>query len=193
MALGSLRDLELLDKLDSLDPSDYAGSVWRVTRERRDPCEGSSAGGRWSDKTFDVLYTGTTADAAIAEMHFHLAKGQPVVPSKPTYLLHELSIESGNLLNLSDPDLLDSLGVNMSRYGKLGYLGRSEEYQRSQEIGEAVNFLGADGVIVPNARLDSSLNIVVFCNQLTLHKMNDAQLGRKIDFNVWKKTIDNKK
>ena len=73
-----------------------AGPVWCVVRDGRDPLMCSAVGGRWDDRNFDVLYTSTRGDGAIAEMLFHVGQGQPVFPSLVRYRLFELraSIEA---------------------------------------------------------------------------------------------------
>ena len=77
-----IRDRQLLDVLEALDPAPYEGAVWRSVREGRDPLACWRSGGRWDDGTVDVLYTSETREAAIAERRFHLYRGQPLPPSK---------------------------------------------------------------------------------------------------------------
>ena len=64
----------------------FAGTVRRqgMARRPRWPRSGSMQCRRrsWNDRTFDVLHTASKAERAIAEMYFHLARGQPVFPSK---------------------------------------------------------------------------------------------------------------
>lgn len=84
------RDNKLLDALETSPPIEFEDRVWRVVRGDRDPLRGSSPGGRWDDGTFDVLYTSTEADGALAEMHFHIMRGQPIFPSEMEFLLYEL-------------------------------------------------------------------------------------------------------
>ena len=45
----------------------YSGKVWRVVGDGRDPLQCSAVGGRRDDRTFDVVYTSTEADGAVAE------------------------------------------------------------------------------------------------------------------------------
>ena len=40
-------------------------------------------------------------------------------------------------------------------------------YPRSQEGAEACAFLGADGILLPSARVPASNNLIVFCEQET--------------------------
>lgn len=179
-----LRDPSLLDALETCLPSPFDGSLWRVTRTGRDPCQCARGGGRWDDTTFDVLYTSIAEQGAIAEMHFHLRRGQPVVPSKPIYRLHELSYRSDNVLDLSDADRLRMLGVDASGLRKLGYASHRLEYRCTQQIGEAANFLGFDALIVPNARAKTT-NLVVLCEQGEARMRDPDHPGNPIDWSAW--------
>ena len=57
-----------------------------------------------------------------------------------------------------DVEQLNELGV-----GRADYQGR--DYSRTQEISDALNFLGCEGLIVPSARYDCK-NLVVFMQNL---------------------------
>lgn len=159
------RDNALIDAIEAVQPVFYAGHVWRVTREGRNPVQCSRSGGRWDDGTIDVLYTSEKREGALAEMKFHLLRGQPVIPSLVTYTLHELSVSMRRSLKLLDLNALLSLGLDCSRYGQASYEERVTEYPRSQDIAEVAHFLDFDGLIVPSAR-HQCLNVVPFCDRL---------------------------
>jgi hypothetical protein len=162
-AMRSARDNRLLDALENIQPEAFAGEVWRIVRDGRDPVQCSAAGGRWDDQTFDVLYTSSSADGAIAEMYFHLRRGQPVMPSQVHYRLFELSIKLSSCLRIVVMADLTTLGMQTAAFGQLSYVEREQEYPRSQEIAEAAQFIGRDGIIVSSVRSQSP-NIVVFCD-----------------------------
>jgi hypothetical protein len=66
---GRVHDRSILDALEAREPLQFAGDVWRITREGLDPLRGSAASGRWSPGgEFDVLYTSLERDAALAEI-----------------------------------------------------------------------------------------------------------------------------
>jgi len=159
------RDNKLIDAIEDYASVEFDGPVWRAVRDGRDPAQCSSSGGRWDDGTFDVLYTAAEKDGAIAEMYFHLKRGQPIFPSQVRYRLHELLASLKRALRLVDLEALSVLGIDTSRYGQLMYQERQAEYPRCQDIAEVAHFLGFDGLIVPNARWDCK-NIVLFCDQL---------------------------
>jgi RES domain-containing protein len=181
-----IRDNALIDALESAPSTCFEGTVWRAVREGRDVLLGSNYGGRWDDGTFDVLYTSKMADGAIAEMYFHLSRGQPVMPSKVAYQLYELRVAIQHALELPDLDALAKLGIDTARYGALSYLERLQEYPRPQEIAETAHFVGFNGLIAPNARF-ACLNAILFCDRLS---PEDAEMVRDhgaIHWDDWRK------
>ena len=59
----SVRDNTLIDALEWSEVELFEGILWRVVRDGRDPRLCSSPGGRWDDRTFDVLYTSLNVTA----------------------------------------------------------------------------------------------------------------------------------
>ena len=156
MASGP-RDRALIDTLEQLETQSFEGRVWRIARENRDPTLFFGGGNRWDDGTFDVLYTSLLREGALAEMRFHLGRGQPVIPSKIQYRLHELEIKVDGVLDLTEAELLSRIGIDMSNFGRLPYLERQGEYEACQRVAEAVHFLGSNALDDPSAiRVPSS-------------------------------------
>src|SRR5580658_11105277 len=125
-SIRSARDNRLLDALENLPPEHYGDTTWRLVRDGRNPIQCSAVGGRWDDRTFDVLYTATRADGAIAEMYFHVARGQPVIPSLVHYRLFELRITLSSCLQITALIELSSLGLQTAAYGQLSYAEREQ-------------------------------------------------------------------
>jgi hypothetical protein len=126
------------------------------------------------------------ADGAIAQMYFHLSRGQPVIPSKVAFHLYELRVALRQALELPDLDALARLGVDTARYGALSYLERLQEYPRPQEIAETAHFVGFDGLIAPNARF-AWLNVILLCDRIP---PEDAEMVRDhgaIRWDDWRK------
>lgn len=161
---ATIRDGALLDALERIKQAPFSETVWRSVREGREPTACWRAGGRWDDRSFDVLYTSETQEGAIEERRFHLFRGQPFPPSKVRYELFELRVRLSAVITFDDLEALQSIGMNTSSYGKVLYFDKEIEYPRSQEIAEACFFLGADGILVPSARHECR-NLVVFCEQ----------------------------
>jgi hypothetical protein len=162
-AIRHARDNRLLDALDAIPAESFEDMAWRIVRDGRDPIQCSAVGGRWDDQTFDVLYTSSRAEGAIAEMYFHLSRGQPVMPSQVQYRLYELGVKLSCCLRIRSLADLAGLGLQTAAFGQLSYAERGQEYPRTQEIAEAAQFLGRDGMVVPSARSEWP-NIVVFCD-----------------------------
>jgi len=159
------RDYTLIDALEAIDPVTFEGPVWRLVRDGRDPLQCSASGGRWDDGTFDVLYTSMARTGALEEMRFHLMRGQPVMPSKVRYRMFEIDLALDRALRFLDLEALAAVGLKTETFGRLSYQQKTDEYPRTQEIGEVSHFLDFDGLIVPSARADAS-NIVIFCDKV---------------------------
>jgi RES domain-containing protein len=186
MAARRARDSLLLDAVEALPVEPYDGPVWRVVRDGRDPLMCSAVGGRWDDRSFDVLYTSTSSDGAIAEMLFHVAQGQPVIPSLVKYRLFELRASIKGCVRVATLDRLAALGLKTSTFGRLSYVDREAEYPRTQEIAEAAYFHGRDGMIVPSAR-SAHANLVVFCERAHPDAVEIVEDHGLIDWDGWKR------
>lgn len=170
------RDLELLDLVDSLEGVSFEGDVWRIVREERDVLQGYPVGARWDPGTFDVLYTALEREGALAEIHFHLSQ-QPVFPSKLRSVLHRLTVHTTRTLKIANLDALAALGVRKESYHSLSY-------GRCQEIGDAAQFLGFDGILAPSARWPCQ-NLVLFMDRFG---PDDIQLveSEPVDWPAWR-------
>ena len=150
------RDLALLDILDAHTGVSFSGSVWRIVRRERDVLQGYKSAARWDPGTFDVLYTSLAREGALEEIHFHLSR-QPVFPSKIQSVLYEIAVETRRTLKLADLAAVAALGVAPDSFATLNY-------QRTQEIADAADFLGFDGIIAPSARWPCH-NLVFFTDK----------------------------
>ena len=172
----TVRDLALLDALDACSREAFEGSAWRIVREGRDPLQGGPSGARWDPGTFDVLYAALTWDGALTEIHFHLSR-QPVFPSNTRFILSEITVRVRDVLRLPDLPMLERLGVERGRYVEL-------IYTRTQAIGDAAQFLGFSGLIVPSARW-RGLNLVLFTDTLAPDALS-IQSQETIDWAAWR-------
>ncbi len=186
MAARRARESHLLDAIDALPVVAYEGSAWRIVRDGRDPLQCSAVGGRWDDRTFEVLYTSTRGDGAIAEMFFHIGQGQPVIPSVVQYRLYELTVTVGECVRVTTREELAGLGLKTSAFGRPSYSDREQEYPRTQEIAEAAYFHGRDALIVPSARSEHA-NLVVFCERAGPMAVEVVKDHGLMDWTEWKK------
>ncbi len=172
------RDLDLLDALDGHTGVSFQGEVWRVVREARDPLQASATKARWDPGTFDVLYTALEREGALEEIYFHLSR-QPVFPSKMRSVLHQISVHTTRTLRLADLAALAELGVATDTYG-------SFDYSRTQEIADAADFLGFDGIIAPSARWPCQ-NLILFMDKFTPDDFT-VVASEPVDWTQWQKT-----
>ena len=153
------RDPDLLAHLEGWREAPFEGAVYRVVWADRSPVQGSSsARGRWSspDSQFEVLNTSFMPEGASAEFEafWSLFEQRPDRPA----LNWRLRVRVKRAVEL-DFGALEALRVAQSDYG-------DREYSRTQEISDAVNYLGYDGLIVPCARYE--------CKNLIIHIQNLA-------------------
>ena len=177
------RSQALLDAIEDESPSTYSGEVWRVVTDGFEVLRPSRAGGRWDDGTFDVLYTSSEKNGALAESWFHAARGQPVIPSKISKRLYRLEANLTRALDLSSNGKLDELGIAMAGYGRLSYLQRTTEYPTLQQIAETADFYEYQAIIVPNARWPTS-NVVVFTEHMKPGDLSVLE-DEAVDLNAW--------
>ncbi|MCM0021563.1 MAG: RES family NAD+ phosphorylase [Tagaea sp.] len=175
------RDHRLLDALDALPREAFAGRVWRVVPEGRNPAQGHASLERWGNGAFDVLYTSLERDGAIAEIHEYLNL-QPVFPSKPSWSSFELAVRSHRTLRLADLSALKNLDVDIDAY-------RERRYARTQAIADAAFFLGFDGLIAPSARWPCD-NLMLFTAHTAPADIEIvAEQGTRIDWTAWRRDV----
>ena len=171
-----IHDRIILDALEALDPEPFEGTVWRVTRAGREPMRGAAAHGRWSPSgEFEVLYTSLMREGALAEIGYRLSL-QPIWPSRIEHELHTISVQTERNLRFAEVASLTPFGVDAARC-------RTFDYSATQPIAAAANFLGFDGLIVPNARFACS-NLVIFTERAPNVAMVETV---RIDWEAWRR------
>lgn len=169
---------DLLEQLDKFGVSAFEGEVFRACRKGLDPIASSTRGGRWAARDGSaVLYTSLSEEGALAELSFHWSQLNPM-PSKPA-VLHRLRVTARRSLRLIMADL-NTLGVDENDFTSLSY-------RRCQEIGEAVNFLECDGLIVPSARWDCE-NLVLFTEHHSIEEELSIEESKEVDWLSWAKS-----
>jgi RES domain-containing protein len=172
-------DDRLLDMVGAIEAQPFEGKMFRVVRSGRDVLDSSRGSGRWNTADMSVLYGAEVADGAIAEIHFHLSRGQSVFPSRIRHDLYELAVRAERTLKLADLKQLRALGVQDERY-------REILYDRTQEISAAAAFLGFEGLLVPSARWQCR-NIVLFLNAIDLEEVKQTSVC-PVDWPAWRRT-----
>lgn len=168
------RDPDLLDAIDDLPCVEYTGTVWRVVRDGREPLQPSHVSGRWDMGANDALYTSLDPDGAVAEIHFRLRQ-EPVFPSRFGAVLYTLHLSVAKVLRFETLEALRPLGVDVAEYHRV-------LYERTQQIGDAAQFLGRSALIAPNARW-SCLNLVLY--EIDSNKIDILQ-KEPVDWERWR-------
>lgn len=177
MASKLVHDRELLDVLDSLEPEVLSTTAWRTTWKGRDPLLGGKGGGRWSPKNnLEALYTSLDKNVSLAELYYHLSKA-PVFSSK-LVVINELLVDSVDVLNLTNSNTLERLGVSDATSNDV-------DYSITQAIGAAANFLEYQGILVPSARKEG-INLMLFPERLDLESSIKIINEEDINWPAWK-------
>ena len=175
--LGAQSNDTLINVLKATKPISFNGVVWRVVLDGKNPLICSAFGGRWDDGSFQVLYTSMDEDGARKEVGFHLRHGQPVEPSKVKCRMYKLELELKRVLQFSDLNALNSIGIKTGEFGQLSYEQKNSEYPITQEIAKVAHSVGFNGLIVPSARSNAN-NVIVFCDKVqSLSKSRPEDCG----------------
>jgi RES domain-containing protein len=155
-------DPNLLEALADLKPSTWSGRVWRHTFADNPPDKANGRGARWNPPGTDALYVSLDRETVLAEAEHQIAV-QPIRP-KAKRTLYQLDLELSNVLDLTDPKVLEGLGVDRAALSDM-------EFAACQRVGGTAAFLGHDGILVPSGR-HAGINLVVFVS----NQQSDAEL-----------------
>jgi len=122
----------------------------------------------------DALYTSLDPNGAVAEIDFRLRQ-EPVFPSRFRAVLYEFTVKLHNVARFDTVDDLRPFGVDVERY-------HARLDHRTQEIGDAAQFLAFAALIAPNARWPC-LNLVIY--SLEAHKIQLTN-QQAIDWDAWR-------
>ena len=125
-----------------------------------------------------ILYTSTMREGAIAEVASYLGLLDPV-PRKPLKL-NELEVSLDKTLRLAVADF-SKLGIDGGLYGK-------RNYEQTQRVGAAVNFLELDGLIAPSARWECD-NLMIYGYNHSIEKKLEVIEGSELPFADWSRYI----
>lgn len=178
MAEEGRYDDRLLDALEEAGRTPYEGVMWRVVRAGRSPLDGSRGAGRWNPSHLSVLYGAQEANGALAEIHYHISRGQPIFPSKIQHNLVEMRVKIDETLTLVDMAALARLDVEAGRYKEM-------LYERTQEIAAAAAYMDFHGIIAPSARWKCN-NVILFLDRIDLDDAVEEIRSTPIDWKTWR-------
>lgn len=147
----STYDPAFLDVVEALPTREWRGRAWRHMFNDYAPERINTGGARWNPPGVGAIYTSLERDTAVAE-------GEHMIAAQPRRIfrrrvLYELEVDVANVVDLSDPHLLASVGLSADAI-------HSDDHGACQRVGGAVAWLGRGGIIVPSARADSG-NLVI--------------------------------
>jgi hypothetical protein len=174
-----IHDPDLLEAIQALPCQRFSDHVYRATGVDRNPTAFSLSGGRWAptnqfEAEFAILYTCLDRNGALAELGSYLSLLTPV-PRKPLKV-HTLAVEARRTLKLA-VDAFGKLGIEQSAYN-------SRDYEQTQRIGAAINFLEYDGLIAPSARWPCQ-NLMLFEANYSLESPLEIVASEQIEHKEW--------
>ena len=164
------RDPDLLEEVEGYVQEPYSGTVYRVVWADRRPVLGSHGKrNRWNspEGQFEILNTTLVPEGANAEFEAFWSLFEQRPDRKA--LNWTLSVQLKRVVELNFDDL-EKLGVRQTDY-------QGRDYSRTQEIADALNYLGCDGIIVPSARYDCK-NLIIFTQNLDKDCFIDEGVSR---------------
>lgn len=170
----SVHDPQLLSAISSLSFSAFDGQVWGCTAKGYDPTATSSSPGRWAPGSVSVLYTSLEAEGAVAEVASYLSLLSPA--PRREIELHTLHITARRTIEIADANYT-ALDIAHDHYQK-------RSYQRTQEIGAAIEFLGLDALIAPSARWPCR-NLIVYSSNHGFNEVVDVVKSEIVDWQAW--------
>lgn len=152
------RDPDLLERVEACVQQMFEGTAHRVVWADASPVQGSSvARGRWNSPNsgFEVLNTSLDGDGAAAEFEafWSLFEQRP----NRVALNWTLRVKLERVVELNFTQL-EQLSVRQADY-------EGRDYARTQEISDALNYLGCDGLIVPSAHHEDK-NLIIYMQNL---------------------------
>lgn len=148
----------MLDILQSAAVSAWAGTVYRHMFGSHRPARGNTSGARWNEPPLEAIYASCERETALAEAEYYLA-AYPVRP-KAKRVLYTIRVSLKNVLDLTAPGLLDRLGITPA-------ILQGHDHSPCRMIGNAANWLGHDGILVPSARRAGGTNLVIYQQDLS--------------------------
>ena len=143
---------ELLDLLQAIDPAPWTGQAFRHMFGDHPPDAENTRGARWNPPGVAAIYTSLTRGGALAEAEHQIAI-QPIRP-RARRTVYTLEITLASVLDLTDPALLQNLGVGPAELA-------ADDMIACRQLGGAAHWLERDGLLLPSAR-SSATNLVTF-------------------------------
>lgn len=139
---------DLLQSIDAIGARSFSGELYRHTAPDREPLSGASArafGGRWNPRdSFSTIYLAQPVEACVGEF-LRMAAGQG--RGAESFLPRDIHTVAANdllLVDLTYAASLASVGIEPTDISAV-------DWGPCQRVGEAVYFLGYQGLMAPSA------------------------------------------
>lgn len=147
-----VHDPDVLNLLESLQTESWSGTAYRHMFADLEPGRINYDGARWNPPGVGAIYCSLHRETALVEAEHRIAQ-QPMRP-KAKRTLYMLSVQLGMVVDLRDKRHLAQAGITDVEL-------TSVRFGPCQEIGRAVRFIGAHGLLVPSAR-GIAANLVIY-------------------------------
>jgi RES domain-containing protein len=149
-------DPSLLDALEERIVQ-WAGECWRQVFEGTEPLKANVRGSRWNPPGVEALYVSLSAETAAAEIS-HLVSRQPLPITAPR-ITYKLRASLDKVIKLEELSSLEQFGLTAQ-------LLFGDSHDAPRHLGDAANWLGCQGLLIPSARHEGH-NLVIFMNNLS--------------------------
>jgi RES domain-containing protein len=149
---------DVLDALQTAVVSAWQGTVYRHMFGTHPPERRNTTGARWNSPPAEAIYASLERETALAEAAHYISL-QPLRP-KAKRTLYTIEVSLGTVVDLSQPGLIKTLGITDD-------VLRGDDHALCRLIGNAVNWLGHDALLVPSARRLAGTNFVIFKQDLS--------------------------
>lgn len=138
----------LVQRVEALGSRPFNGHAWRHVRPEYPPLSGEGAravGGRWNPPaSFPTLYLGLDVTVVTAEFYRHLARQGLRAEDALPRVMYQYDIRLSRIVDLRSPTAWPDLDLTAERI-------RGPDLRRCQAVGDAVHYLGMEGLLAPSA------------------------------------------
>ena len=155
----------------------WEGTVYRITTlkypHERDILAGKGSyqhGGRWNAiGSFCAIYGSTTDTVALDESRANAEYARIPYPVRTPRLVVAIDVALGRVLDLTQTNVRRALGVTLKQLSQEDWRKLQDQGFESltQALGRAAFHAGAEGLLVPSARVRGGVNAVVFPQNLS--------------------------
>lgn len=149
---------DVLDALQAAVVSAWKGTVYRHMFATYPPERRNTTGARWNGPLTEAIYASVERETALAEAAHYISL-QPLRP-KAKRTIYTIEVSLATVVDLTTSGLIKALGITDD-------VLRGNDHAPCRLIGNAVNWLGHDALLVPSARRPSGTNLVIFRQDLS--------------------------